>query len=251
MQQFSLEGRVALITGGSRGIGEAMALAMGKAGARVVICSRKEGPLQAAAERLQAEGVDARGYALNVGKPEEFEPMVEWLREHYGQVNILVNNAAANPVFGAVDATEAWAFDKIMDVNLKGPFMLSTALLPLFAEGSASIINVSSIGGLSPEPGLGIYSVSKAALVSLTKVMAKEWAGRGIRANVICPGLIKTQFSQALWQNEAILEHMMTAVPMGRMGTPEEIAGLGVFLAADASAYCTGAVFTADGGYLI
>jgi dehydrogenase/reductase SDR family protein 4 len=144
------------------------------------------------------------------------------------------------------------AFDKIMNVNVKGPFELAKMAFPhMKKRGGGSIINISSIGGLSPEPFLGIYSVSKSALISLTKVLAKEWGPMGVRANVICPGLIKTKFSQALWSNEPIVDKMTKELPLPRIGQPDEIAGLALFLASEASSYCTGGVYTADGGYTI
>jgi NAD(P)-dependent dehydrogenase (short-subunit alcohol dehydrogenase family) len=150
-----------------------------------------------------------------------------------------------------LQADEA-VFDKIMSVNVKGPLELAKLAHPLLkSRGNGAIINVSSIGGLRPEPLLGLYSVSKAALVSLTKVMAQEWSRDGIRANVICPGLVRTKFSAALWQNDAHLQRFLQSVPLGRIAQAEEIVGLAVYLAGDASRYCTGAVFTIDGGYTI
>jgi NAD(P)-dependent dehydrogenase (short-subunit alcohol dehydrogenase family) len=170
----------------------------------------------------------------------------------YGTIDIVVNNAAANPIFGPIADADGGAFDKIMNVNVKGPFELAKKCYPFMKlKKSGSVINISSIGGLRPEPGLGIYSVSKAALISLTKVMAKEWGEDNIRANAICPGLIKTKFSEALWSNDKIMHTMMKMLPIKRVGIPEEIAALALFLASDESAYCTGSVFTADGGFTI
>jgi NAD(P)-dependent dehydrogenase (short-subunit alcohol dehydrogenase family) len=170
----------------------------------------------------------------------------------YCTIDIVVNNAATNPVFGPVVDTSLEAFDKIIAVNVKGPFELAKKLYPtLKAKKSGSVINISSIGGLRPEGGLGIYSMSKAALISLTKVMAKEWGDDNIRANAICPGLIKTKFSEALWSNDKMMAMMMKVLPIKRVGTPEEIAALALYLASDSSAYCTGSVFTADGGFTI
>ncbi|MBK8043143.1 MAG: glucose 1-dehydrogenase [Haliscomenobacter sp.] len=249
---FSLQGKVAIITGASKGIGEAIAREFGRAGAKVVLSSRKQDALDSLAASLAEEGIEALAVAANVSKMDEIQQLTETCIAHFGGVDILVNNAAANPVFGPVEQTEAWAFDKIMDANLKGPFELSKGCLPsMKSRGGGSVINISSIGGLRPEPMLGIYSVSKAALISLTKVLAKEWGAYGIRVNAICPGLIKTKFSEALWGNEAILNHMMGQLPIARVGTPEEIAALALFLASDASAYSTGSVFTADGGYTV
>lgn len=249
---FSLQGKVAIITGASKGIGEAIAREFGRAGAKVAISSRKQEALDSLAASLGEEGIEALAVEANVSKMDELQHLTETCIAHFGGVDILVNNAAANPVFGPVEQTESWAFDKIMDANLKGPFELSKWCLPsMKSRGGGSVINISSIGGLRPEPMLGIYSVSKAALISLTKVLAKEWGAYGIRVNAICPGLIKTKFSEALWGNEAILNHMMGQLPIARVGTPEEIAALALFLASEASAYSTGSVFTADGGYTI
>jgi len=251
-KNLRLTGKTAIITGASKGIGEAIAEALGRAGARVVVSSRKQEAVETVAERFRKAGIDATAIAANAGKTDELERLVQQTTKAYAGIDILVNNAAANPVFGPVEDTEPWAFQKIMDVNVKGPFELAKLALPsMRARGGGAIINISSIGGLSPEPQLGIYSVSKAALISLTKVLAKEWGPYGIRANVICPGLIKTKFSEALWSNEHIVKHMTSQLPIARIGTVEEIAGLALLLAAPASSYCTGAVFTADGGYTI
>lgn len=251
-ESLRLDGKVAIVTGASKGIGEAIARALGQAGARVVVSSRKQEAVDGIAAAMQEEGIDCTGIAANAGNAEDRQRLVEQTLDTYGNVDILVNNAAANPVFGPVENTESWAYDKIMDVNVKGPFELAKLSLPSMRErGGGAIINISSIGGLSPEPQLGIYSVSKAAIISLTKVLAREWGAYGVRANVICPGLIKTKFSEALWSNEHILKYMMARLPIARVGTPEEIASLALFLAAPAAGYCTGAVFTADGGYTI
>ncbi len=172
--------------------------------------------------------------------------------EKYGTIDILVNNAASNPVFGPVHQTTLEAFDKILAVNVKAPFELCRLCFPYLRKSSgASVINISSIGGLSPETGLGIYSVSKAALISLTKVFAKEWGEAKIRVNVICPGLIQTKFSEALWSNDKIMAMVMKQLAIKRAGTSEEIGAMALFLAASASSYTTGAVFTADGGFTI
>lgn len=252
IENFQLEGKVAVITGASKGIGEAIARALGQAGAAVVVSSRKQEAVDAVVASLKEEGIDALAIAANAGKQEDLQRLTEKTVEQFGGIDIIVNNAAANPVFGPVENTEEWAYDKIMDVNVKGPFELAKMALPSMKErGGGSIINISSIGGLSPEPQLGIYSVSKAALLSLTKVMAKEWGAYGIRANAICPGLIKTKFSEALWSNDQIMKYMMAQLPISRVGTVEEIAGLALFLASPAASYCTGGVYTADGGYTI
>ncbi len=250
--KFDLTGKVALITGASKGIGRAMAVAMGQAGARVVIASRKQETLVEAAAAMQATGLSVHPVAAQVGDQKSMEALVAATVKKYDGIDILVNNAAVNPVFGPLLTTDNAAFDKIMEVNLKGPFALAKMVYPIMAaRGGGSVINISSIGGLSPEAMLGIYSVSKAALISLTKVMAKEWGKEGIRANVICPGLIKTKFSEALWRDEKILKSVLRHQPLNMLAEPEDIAGLALFLAADAGAFCTGGVYTADGGYTI
>jgi NAD(P)-dependent dehydrogenase (short-subunit alcohol dehydrogenase family) len=250
--QFNLQGKVALITGASKGIGESMARLMAAAGAKVIVSSRKQEALDALAADIQAQGGEATGIAANVGDMGQVHMLVEKTVASYGGVDILVNNAVSNPVFGPVVECDTAAFDKIMDVNVKAPFELGKLLYPVMkSRGGGSVINISSIGGLSPEPHLGIYSVSKSALIMLTKVMAKEWGRDNIRVNAICPGLIQTKFSQALWQNEEILKRFLKATPLNRMGQPDEIGALALFLASDFSAYCTGTVFTADGGLTI
>lgn len=250
--KFDLTGKVAIVTGASKGIGESIAHAFAQAGAKVVVSSRKQEAVDAVADAIKADGGDAIAIAANSGNLEDLQNLVDQTIEKYGGVHIVVNNAAANPVFGPVIQTNEDAFDKIMNVNVKGPFELGKMAFPHMKKaGYGSIINISSIGGLKPEPFLGIYSVSKAALVSLTKVMAKEWGAVGIRANVICPGLIKTKFSEALWSNEAIVNKMLKEQPISRIGESEEIANLALFLASEASSYSTGGVFTADGGYTI
>lgn len=250
MEQFSLKGKTAIITGASKGIGESIARVYAKQGANVVVSSRKQEAVDQVAQSISSEGYTATGIAANTGNMEDIQLLVDQTKEHYGSIDIIVNNAATNPVFGPVINTDGDAFDKIMNVNVKGPFELVKKAVPHMNPGG-SIINISSVGGITPEPMLGIYSVSKAALVSLTKVLAKELGPGGIRANVICPGLIKTKFSEALWSNEELTAKMVKRLPIPRIGEPDEMAGLALFLASDASSYCTGSVFTADGGFTI
>lgn len=249
---FSLHNKVVLLSGASKGIGRAMALAMARAGADIVVSSRKLEAVQSVAEEIRAAGGRAMAVACHMGSAEDIEQLVRAAVQEFGGVDVVVNNAATNPVFGPVLNTDDGNFDKIMDVNVKGPFRLMKAAHPVMERrGGGSVINIASVGGLSPEPFLGIYSVSKAALISLTQVAAKEWGPAGIRANVICPGLVQTKFSAAIWQNEAILNHAIGTLPLGRMAQPDEIAGMAVFLASDAASYCTGGVYTVDGGHTI
>ena len=247
---FALNGKIALVTGASKGIGEAIARGLAEFGARVVVSSRNQAAVDQVAAAFQADGLDAIAIAANIGNRKDINRLVETTAESCGGIDIVVNNAAANPVFGPIHETDERAFDKIIDVNLKGPFELCKQVRPVMRErGGGSIINISSIGGITPERFIGIYSVSKAAINSLTKAMAQDWGKDNIRVNAICPGLIKTKFSEALWRNDAILQRFVDHIPLGRTGQADDIAGLAVFLAADAGAYCTGGIYTADGGY--
>ena len=249
---FQLDGKVALITGASKGIGEAMARGLAEFGAKVVVSSRKQEAVDAVAEAFEADGLEAAGIAANMGNIEQAHALVDKTVAAYGGLDIIINNAAANPVFGPIQQTEERAFDKIIDVNLKGPFELCKKAYPILKRrGGGSIIHISSVGGLTPEPGIGIYSVSKAAIISLTKAMAQDWGADNIRVNAICPGLIKTKFSEALWSNDAILRRFMQHIPLNSVGSSEDTAGLAVYLASDAAAYCTGGVYMIDGGYSV
>ena len=247
---FQLDNKVAIVTGASKGIGEAMARGLAEFGAKVVISSRKRESVDAVAKSFQNDGLEAIAIAANMGNVEEAQNLIDQTVDAYGGIDIIINNAAANPVFGPIQNTEERAFDKILDVNLKGPFELCKKAYPILKQrGGGSIINISSIGGLTPEHGIGIYSVSKAGLINLTKAMAQDWGSDNIRVNAICPGLIKTKFSEALWGNEPILDRFLQQIPLNRVGTSEDIAGLAVYLASDAAAYCTGGVYLIDGGY--
>jgi dehydrogenase/reductase SDR family protein 4 len=249
-QLFRLDGKVALVTGASKGIGEAMARGLAEFGAKVVLSSRKQDAVDAVAEEFKANGLEATGIAANMGNIDDIQPLVEKTVEIYGGLDIIINNAAANPVFGPIQNTDERAFDKIIDVNLKGPFELCKKAYPIMQQrGGGSIIHISSIGGLTPEAGIGIYSVSKAAIINLTQAMAQDWGADNIRINAICPGLIKTRFSEALWSDEKILHRFLQHIPLGRAGEPDDVAGLAVFLASDAAAYCSGGVYMVDGGY--
>ena len=251
-EQFNLEGKVAIITGSSKGIGKAIAKSFAENGAQVVISSRNQEACDEVVNEFVSEGLKAIGIACHIGKAAQRKNLVDQTITAFGKIDILVNNAAINPFFGPVEDLDPSIFDKIMEVNVKAPWSLSNLVLPhLKINKKGSIINIASVEALTPGAGLGIYSTSKAALLMLSKNQAKEWGKYGVRVNAICPGLIKTKFSAALWQNEKILEKIQKVLPSGRMGDPEEMVGLACLLASDAGAYMTGGVYTADGGYMI
>ena len=244
-----LKGKVAIITGASKGIGEAVARFFARGGAQVVLNSRKQEALDVVAESIKEFGGKVSVIAGNVGDVNDRKTLVERTISDFGKVDILVNNAVANPYYGPIVGCEEMAYNKTMDINVKAPFELSKLVYPsMKANGGGSIINISSVEGLSPHDGMGIYSVSKAALLMLSKSCAQEWGVDQIRVNSICPGLIKTKFSKALWTNDQWLKSFIGQVPLRRVGTTEEIASLAYFLASDSSSYITGATYTADGG---
>jgi NAD(P)-dependent dehydrogenase (short-subunit alcohol dehydrogenase family) len=249
---FDLSGKVAIVTGASKGIGLSIARLMGRQGAKVVVCSRKADSVESTAESFRQEGIEAVGIAAHMGDMEQVRQLAEKTVERFGGIDIVVNNAAVNPVFGPMKDSDMKAFDKIMEVNVKGPIELARLAHPsMKSRGGGSVVNISSIEGLTPGEGLGFYSISKAALIAATKVMAKEWGKDGIRANAICPGLVETKFSEALTSNEKILKWVLARQALPWVAGPDHIAGLALFLAAPASAFCTGSVYTADGGYTI
>ena len=251
-EKFDLTGKVALVTGASKGIGKSIAVALAHAGAQVVISSRKQEALDKLADELRVDGINLHPVAGYIGDLESMKSLVENTIVKFGGIDILVNNAAVNPIFGPILNADSDTFDKIMQVNVKGPFEMARLIHPsMLARGGGSIINISSIGGITPEPLLGFYSISKAALISLTKVLAKEWGRDGIRSNVICPGLVKTKFSEALWRDDKILNSVIRQQPLNMLAEPEDIAGLALLLASPAGAFCTGGVYTVDGGYTI
>jgi len=250
--KFDLTGKVAIITGASKGIGEGIAWGLAEHGAKVVLSSRKLEAVEEVAGRFRQAGFDATAIQAHMGDMNDARALLDSAVEIYEGVDIIVNNAATNPVFGPMVNADEAIFQKIMAVNVQGPLELCKKALPVMRKrGGGSVINIASVGGLHPEQMLGLYSVSKSALISITKVMAKEWGSLNIRANAICPGLIKTKFSQSLWQNQALVNQMLAMAPIKRIGQPEDIAGLAVFLASEAASYCTGGVYVADGGMTI
>ncbi len=251
LERFRLDGRTAIVTGASRGIGKAIAHALADAGANVVVSSRKKEAIEAAAHDIVSAGGKAHAVVAHAGADDDQARLVDEAVAVYGGVDVVVANAATNPTFGPVLDADAGVFDKIMQVNVRGPLMLAKAAHPHLAKsGRGSLIFISSVGGISPEPFLGLYSVSKAAVLSLSTVLAKEW-GPDVRSNVICPGIVKTKFAEAIWSNEAIVDATIKTQPIPRVAEPDEIAGMALFLASDASSYCTGGTYVVDGGHLI
>ena len=248
LSRFSLEGKVAIVTGGSRGIGYASALAMADAGANVVVSSRKIADLERVAEEIRAKGVKGMAVAAHVAKIEDTRALVEKVVKEFGRIDILVNNAGTNPYYGTLLEQDEKTYDITMNVNLKGLFFLSQlAAKVMIPQGGGSIINTSSIGGLRAGE-LGIYCVTKAGVVMLTKVMAKEWGPYNIRVNAIAPGIIKTRLSEALWKDPEVSRKAVSRIPLQRLGEPDELAGAVVFLASDAGSYITGETLVVDGG---
>lgn len=252
MDLFDLSGKVAIITGGSRGIGQAIAEAYARRGAKVVVSSRKQEGVDAVAESIRAAGGDALGIAAHNGDKAACRALVEATMSAYGRVDILVNNAATNPHFGALLDAEDSMWQKTFEVNVMGNFWLTQAVVPhMRAQGSGKIINVASINGLRPGQMQGIYSATKAAIINMTQTLAMELASDNIQVNAIAPGLVKTKFARVLWETDMIREAAIARTPAGRIGEPEDIAGIAVYLAAAASNFATGQVFIIDGGFSV
>jgi NAD(P)-dependent dehydrogenase (short-subunit alcohol dehydrogenase family) len=249
MTEFSLEGKVAVVSGASRGIGRAIALRFAQAGAKVVVSSRKLEGVQAVADEIEASGGEALALRAHVGRMDDVAALVTQTVETFGRVDVMVNNAGTNPHFGPLLTADEGQMDKTLDVNLIGVFRGCKAVAPLMEEqGGGKIINIASVAGLRPGSGMGIYSISKAGVIMLTQVLAVELGPANIQVNAIAPGVIKTRFSQVLWQTPEFAEPTLRSLPAGRFGEPEDVAGLALYLASPASDYVTGAVFVVDGG---
>jgi len=248
---FRLEGKVAVVTGASKGIGEAMCRGLAEAGAKVVISSRNQESVDAVAESFKKDGLEAMGIECHVAKEDHQKELIAKTVEAYGRVDILINNAGTNPYYGPVEHMDAVAYQKTLDINMTSALSLSNLCFPhMKAQGGGSIIHISSIEGIHPSPNFAAYNISKAGLIMLGKNQAVEWGRHNIRVNIICPGFVKTKLSSALWQNEELHSNLIKATPLQRLASPDEMAGLALFLASDASSFCTGSVILNDGGIL-
>ena len=248
---FDLSGKVALVTGASRGIGEGIARLLAAQGAHVIVSSRKQDACEGVAASIREAGGKADAYACHIGEMAQIDKLFADLEAKHGRLDILVNNAATNPHFGHITETDLGAFQKTVDVNIRGYFFMSAAGAKLMAKnGGGSIVNVASVNGVTPGAQQGIYSITKAAVISMTKAFARECAPQKVRVNALLPGATDTKFASALFHNPVILEQALARIPMQRVAEPGEMAGAVLYLASDAASYTTGAALNVDGGYL-
>lgn len=248
---FELSGKVALVTGASRGIGESIARLLAGHGAHVIVSSRKIDGCEAVAESIRSEGGSAEAVACHIGDMDQIDSTFKEIESRHGKLDILVNNAATNPYFGPIEETDLGAFQKTVDVNIRGYFFMSAGGVKLMKKGGGGVIvNVASINGVKPGHFQGIYSITKAAVISMTQAYAKELGQQGIRVNALLPGLTDTKFASALTSNEGIKNQALQRIPMHRMAEPSEMAGAVLYLVSDASSYTTGISLNVDGGYL-
>ena len=249
---FDLTGKIALVTGASRGIGEAAARLLAQQGAHVIISSRKQEGCEVVARSIRDEGGQATAYACHIGDPEQIEAIFEHIRQVHGRLDILVNNAAANPYYGHITDTDMAAFTKTVEVNIRGYFFMSANACKLMKEsGAGAIVNVASVDGIRPGDKRGIYSITKSAIIQMTKAFALECGPDNIRVNALLPGLTETKFAGALTENEEVLNSWLRQMPLRRYAQPDEMAGAILFLASPASGFATGSILPVDGGYLI
>ena len=248
--KFRLPGRVALVTGGSRGIGRAIALALAEAGADIVIASRKLPDLQAVAQEISQMGRRALAVPANVRHLPEIDNLVKKSMEEFGHIDILVNNAGTSPVYGSVFNLDEAIWDVVIGLNLKGYFFLSQAVGKIMRDkGGGTIINISSIDSIQPEVGLGVYAISKAGVSMLTRVLAQEWGQYNIRVNAIGPSAVRTKLTELMEKNPVHIKTYVNNIALGRIAEPEEMVNAALFLASEASSYMTGQILVLDGGH--
>jgi NAD(P)-dependent dehydrogenase (short-subunit alcohol dehydrogenase family) len=246
-----LEGKIALVTGSSRGIGEAIAVTLSDYGAHCLLVSRKAEGLQKVAGKIASRGGKADVFPCHVGDLKQIEALFKQVRDRYGKLHILINNAVTNPYFGEMLDADEGVWDKTFSVNLKGPFfMIKHAARLMMESGGGAIVNTSSINGITPALFQGIYSISKAGIICMTKAFAKELATKNIRVNALLPGLVKTKFAKVLIETESIYDYIIQRIPMARHAEPREMAGAVLYLVSDAASYTTGAILVVDGGTL-
>lgn len=249
---FDLTGKIALVTGASRGIGESIAKLFAEQGAHVIVSSRRAESCEQVVAEIAEAGGSAEAMACHIGEMDNIIETFKAIKDKHGKLDILVNNAAANPYFGHILDTDLGAFNKTVDVNIRGYFFMSVEAGKLMKEnGGGRIVNTASINGLQPGPHQGIYSITKAAVINMTKAFAKECAPLNIRVNALLPGLTKTKFAGALFENEKMHKMAMATIPMARHAEPDEMAGTVLYLASDASSYTTGECIVVDGGFTI
>jgi NAD(P)-dependent dehydrogenase (short-subunit alcohol dehydrogenase family) len=249
MTAFDFTGQVVIVSGGSRGIGRSIALAFAEAGAQVVVSSRKQEAVDDVVRTIKDRGGKALGVAAHVGEEEAVATLIESAVEAFHGVDIVVNNAGTNPHFGPLLTATTSLWDKIMEVNLRGAFFVCRQVTPIMQErGGGKIINMASIAGIAPQPAMGIYSISKAGVIMLTKALAQELGQSNIQVNALAPGIIKTRFSSVLWQTPSIARAIEGHTPLGRMGEVDDVVGAALYLASPLSNYVTGEVLVVDGG---
>ena len=248
MNRVDLSGKIAVVNGASRGIGEAIARGLADCGATVVLTSRRQDGVQSVADAIVEAGGKAVAHACHAGHLDEIDALFEMVRKEFGRLDILINNAATNPYYGPASGLSLEAFDKTVEVNLKGPyFMISTAVPLMIESGGGSIVNVASIAALTPLPGQAVYSMTKAGLISVTRSFAKEYGKQGIRVNAILPGVVETRFASALVEDPGV-QKWLSRLPAGRAGQADEMVAGVLYLASDQASYTTGTTLVMDGG---